>query len=59
MGWGLVFVCIVEVHPFSRGEICVFLCTSNICQLFLYKNSFMGYIIIALGLQDKFKNVAG
>ena len=59
MGWGLVFVCTIEVHPLSRGEICVLLCTSNICQLILCKNSLMGYIIIALELQDKFKNVAG
>jgi len=32
MGWGLVLVCIVGVQPFSKGENCVFLCNSKICQ---------------------------
>jgi len=51
-------VCTLGVHPSRRGDICV-LCTSNICQLLLSKNCFVGYIIITLGLQDKFKKVAG
>jgi len=37
----------------------VFLCTSDICQLFVCKKSLVGYTLIALGLQDKFKNVVG
>jgi len=44
--------------PFTSGHICL-LCTANICQLNLSKNCFVGYIIIALGLQDKYKKVAG
>jgi len=32
VGWGLVLVCIVVVQPFSKGENCVFLCNSKICQ---------------------------
>jgi len=58
MEWALLLVCTLGVHPCRSGHICL-LCTYNICQLDSSKNCFVGYIIIALGLQDKYKKVAG
>jgi len=59
VGWGLVLVCTVGSNLLVSGKIVCCYVVPKFANYNLCKSSLVGYILIALGLQDKFKIVAG